>query len=72
MIILSGIIIIIIISIGLLVIFCIIKRKCAAKKKTSEKDLSNQQPTYEEVPHHTRMLMEGNAAYGRVIHTSKN
>ena len=70
LVILSGIISIIML-IGLPVIFCMIKRKCVAKK-TSEKDQRTQQPTYEEVPCRIGIVMEGNAAYGHVIHANKN
>ena len=67
LVILSGIILLI----GLPVIFCMIKRKCVAKK-TSEEDQRTQQPIYEEIPPHIGIVMKGNAAYGHVIHANKN
>ena len=61
--ILSGIILIF----SILLILYVIKRKCVAKK-ISDKDLRYQEPTYEEVTRHKEIQMEGNAAYGHVIH----
>ena len=72
----SGIVLIaVLFGILLLTILCVIKTKCVATK-TSENDLYtwNKEPTYEEVSdtHHKGMQMEGNAAYGHMIHASQN
>ena len=41
-------------------------------KKTSEEE-PKQQPIYDDIkPHHEGIQMEGNAAYGHVIHARKN
>jgi hypothetical protein len=55
----------------ILLTLCAIKKICV-KKKTSEED-PKQQPIYDDIAqYHEEIQMEGNAAYGNVVHTSKN
>ena len=58
------------IMIFLVLLLCVIKRMCVAKKSTSEDP--NQQPTYEEITRCRKGIpMEENTAYGHVIHATK-
>ena len=77
-IILSGVIFIFILLGLLLIIICVIKRKCVATKipktsKTSKNDLQNQEPMYDEISdtHLKGIQMKGNAAYSHMIQTSQ-
>ena len=70
--ILSGVTFISILLGLLLIIICVIKRKCVAAK-TSTNDLQSQEPTYDEVSARPKGIqMEGNTAYSQTLSSQMN
>ena len=75
-IILSGVTFIFILFGLLLIIICVIKRKCVATRtpktpKTPKNDLQSQEPMYDEIndTHLKGIQMKGNTAYSHMIQT---